>query len=102
MWEGIGSNILVGRIHEPKIESNNVYWNYLTSSVGFVIARLPGCCQVCDLSRSTREIHNLDPQPHRHCMLAPTASAPRVTRCSLGKYWSRDFFRKEAGRMLPD
>ena len=40
----------------------------------------------------TREIHNLDPQPHRHCMLAPRASAPRVTLCSLGKYWSRDFF----------
>ena len=49
-----------------------------------------------------RKIHNLDLQPHRHCMLAPTASAPRVTRCSLGKYWSRDFFQKEAGRMLPD
>ena len=29
-------------------------------------------------------------------MLAPRASAPRVTRCSLGKYWSRDFFQKEA------
>ena len=43
-----------------------------------------------------REIHNLDPQPHRHCMLAPRASAPQVTRCSLGKYWSRDFFQKEA------
>ena len=43
-----------------------------------------------------REIHNLDPQPHRHCMLAPRSSAPRVTRCSLGKYWSRDFFQKEA------
>ena len=25
-------------------------------------------------------------------MLASTASAPQVTRCSLGKYWSRDFF----------
>ena len=45
---------------------------------------------------ATREIHNLDPQPHRHCMLAPRASAPRVMRCSLGKYWSRDFFQKEA------
>ena len=42
-----------------------------------------------------REIHNLDPQPHRHCMLAPRACVPRVTRCSLGKYWSRDFFQKE-------
>ena len=39
-----------------------------------------------------REIHNLDPQPHRHCMLTSTASAPRVTRCSLGKYWSQDIF----------
>ena len=48
-----------------------------------------------------REIHNLDPQPHRHCMLAPRAFAPRVTRCNLGKYWSHDFFQKEAGRMLP-
>ena len=48
-----------------------------------------------------REIHNLDPQPHRHCMLASRASALRVTRCSLGKYWSHDFFQKEAGRMLP-
>ena len=45
---------------------------------------------------SSREIHNLDPQPHRHCMLGPRASAHQVTRCSLGKYWSRDFFQKEA------
>ena len=45
---------------------------------------------------NTREIYPLDPQPHRHCMLAPRASAPRVTRCSLGKYWSHDFFQKEA------
>ena len=35
----------------------------------------------------------LDPQPHRHSMLVPTVCAPRVTRCSLGKYWSRDWFR---------
>ena len=34
-------------------------------------------------------------------MLAPRACAPRVTRCSLGKYWSCDFFQKEAGWMLP-
>ena len=27
-------------------------------------------------------------------MLVPRVCAPRVTRCSLGKYWSRDFFRK--------
>ena len=43
-----------------------------------------------------REIHPLDPQPHRHSMLVPWVCAPRVTRCSLGKYWSRDFFQKEA------
>ena len=43
-----------------------------------------------------REIHPLDPQPHRHSMLVPRVCAPRVTRCSLGKYWSRDFFQKEA------
>ena len=29
-------------------------------------------------------------------MLAPRPSAPRVTWCSLGKYWSRDLFQKEA------
>ena len=29
-------------------------------------------------------------------MLVPRVCAPRVTRCSLGKYWSRDFFQKEA------
>ena len=40
-----------------------------------------------------REIHPLDPQPHRHSMLVPTVCAPRVMRCSLGKYWSRDWFR---------
>ena len=43
-----------------------------------------------------REIHPLDPQPHRHSMLVPRVCAPRFTRCSLGKYWSRDFFQKEA------
>ena len=40
-----------------------------------------------------REIHPLDPQPHRHSMLVPTVCVPRVTRGSLGKYWSRDWFR---------
>ena len=39
-------------------------------------------------------MHPLDPQPHRHSMLVPRVCAPRVTRCRLGKYWSRDFFRK--------
>ena len=38
----------------------------------------------------TREIHPLEPQHHRYCMRASTAYAPRVTRCSLGLYWSRD------------
>ena len=27
-------------------------------------------------------------------MLVPRVCAPRVTRCSLGKHWSCDFFRK--------
>ena len=49
--------------------------------------RLPNLSQ-------TREIHPLDPQPHRHSMLAPRVCAPRVTRWRLGKYWWRDFFRK--------
>ena len=31
-----------------------------------------------------REIHPLEPQRHRHSMLAPRVCAPRVTRCSLG------------------
>ena len=44
-----------------------------------------------------REIHPLDPQRHRHSMLVPRVCAPRVTRCSLGKYWSRDLFQKAAG-----
>ena len=43
-----------------------------------------------------REIHPLDPQPHRYCMLASTASTPRVTHCSLGLYWSRDLCSKHA------
>ena len=38
----------------------------------------------------------LNLQPHRYCMLASTASAPRVTRCSLGLYWSRDLCSKHA------
>ena len=46
--------------------------------------------------RKTREIHPLDLQAHRYCMLASTASAPRVTRCSLGFYWSRDLCSKHA------
>ena len=37
-----------------------------------------------------REIHPLDPQPHMHRMLVPRVSAPLVTWCSLGKYWSHD------------
>ena len=31
-----------------------------------------------------REIHPLEPQRHRHSMLAPRVCAPRVMRCSLG------------------
>ena len=41
-----------------------------------------------------REIHNLDPQPHRHGMLAPKPSAPRVTRCRLGSIGHVIFFRE--------
>ena len=33
-------------------------------------------------------------------MLAPRASAPRVTRCSLGKYWSRVFFSERGWRVV--
>ena len=29
----------------------------------------------------------------RHSMLVPRVCEPWVTRCSLGKYWSRDWFR---------
>ena len=32
----------------------------------------------------TREIHPLEPQRHRHSMLAPRVCAPRVTQCGLG------------------
>ena len=48
----------------------------------------------------TREIHPLDPQPHRYCMLASTASAPRITRCSLGLYWSRDLCSRGTGWLI--
>ena len=37
-----------------------------------------------DCGSITREIHPLEPQRHRHSMLAPKVCAPRVTRCSLG------------------
>ena len=43
------------------------------------------CSNLC----CTREIHPLEPQRHRHSMLAPRVCAPRVTRCSLGHViWS--------------
>ena len=54
------------------------------------------CITLCYRLSHDREIHPLDPQPHRYCMLASTASAPRVTRYSLGLYWSRDLFSKHA------
>ena len=44
----------------------------------------------------SREIHPLDLQRHRHSMLVPKVCAPQVTWCSLGKYWSRDFFQQAA------
>ena len=41
------------------------------------------------LASQSREIHPLEPQRHRHSMLAPRVCAPRVTRCSLGHViWS--------------
>ena len=45
-----------------------------------------------------REIHNLDPQPLRYCLLASTPSAPQVTRwIEPGVvYWSRDLCSKHA------
>ena len=67
-------------------------------------------CELCDryeientahlVLHCTREIHNLDPQPHRYCMLVSTASAPRVTRCSMGLYWSRDLCSRETGWLI--
>ena len=33
-------------------------------------------------------------------MLASMASAPRVTRCSLGLYWSRDLCSRETGWLI--
>ena len=50
----------------------------------------------CQSVHIDREIHHLDPQPHRHSMLVPRVCVPRVTRYSLGKYWSRDFFQQAA------
>ena len=47
-----------------------------------------------------REIHPLDPQPNRHSMLVPRVCAPRVTRWSLGRYWSRDLCSKQAAERL--
>ena len=65
---------------------------------GFQMAKESSPCDLGPGGGSTvltsiREIHPLDPQPHRLSMLVPTVCAPRVTRCSLGKYWSRDWFR---------
>ena len=44
---------------------------------------------ILNVDNNTREIHPLEPQRHRHSMLAPRVCAPRVTRCSLGHViWS--------------
>ena len=50
--------------------------------------------------RMIREIHPLDPQPNRHSMLVPRVCAPRVTRFSLGRYWSRVLCSKQAAERL--
>ena len=47
-----------------------------------------------------REIHPFDPQPNRHSMLVPRVCAPRVTRFSLERYWSRDLCSKQAAERL--
>ena len=60
-------------------------WNFLQWTYSFFFY---------NLHVPIREIHPLDPQPHKYCMLASMASAPRVTRCSLGLYWSRDLCSK--------
>ena len=65
-----------------------LFWCYKPSSTTNDIHEA-----LLNLLVDSREIHPLDPQPHRHSMLVPTVCAPRVTRCSLGKYWSRDWFR---------
>ena len=46
-----------------------------------------------------REIHPLDLQPNRHSMLVPRVCAPRVTRWSLGRYWSHDLCSKQEERL---
>ena len=56
-----------------------------------------GFRRLLSLLTKGREIHPLDPQPHRHSMLVPRWCAPRVTRCCLGKNWSRDFLKQAAG-----
>ena len=47
-----------------------------------------------------REIHPLHSQPNRHSMLVPRVCAPRVTRFSLGRYWSCDLCIKQAAERL--
>ena len=69
--------------------------NYVISSVSLITIP-PLLVLYGSMLTVPREIHPLDPQPHRYCMLASTASAPRVTRCSLGLYWSRDLCSKHA------
>ena len=58
-----------------------------------VFHAMKGVLYILIIVSFVREIHSLDPQPHRHSMLVPRVCAPRVTRSSLGKYWSHDWFR---------
>ena len=70
-----------------------MYFSDLTYKIA---NRLIICRIICGL----REIHPLDPQPNRHSMLVPRVCAPRVTRFSLGRYWSRDLCSKQAAERL--
>ena len=69
-------------------------WRCFSVSSSMESERETGCLPL------TREIHPLDPQPNRHSMLVPGVCAPRVTRCSLGRYWSRDLCSKQAAERL--
>ena len=88
--------MLVPRVCAPRVTrcSLGKYWSrdFFQKEAGW----LPVLERVC----ISREIHPLDPQPNRHSMLVPRVCAPRVTRFSLGRYWSRDLCSKQAAERL--